>query len=563
MVKMELSKETIEWNRRLQMRFQAGDFGSFNPPKQKSGSESEPKAYGFFGTSGSSYKMYSLSFNGEKNLGEIGPVKNYRPDYVLLRLRSWQAYLESDIAQTIIKKFVKWVVGPGLKLQAEPDNVVLESEGIKLDTEQFNDIVEARFAVFSRSKSADYAGMRTLNKIARVVKREAVIGGDVLVIQRYIDDMVKIQVVDGIHVMSPMFGDEYFPQALKNGNEIRNGVELSPTGQHIAYYVRKGFTNGIPISPSFEVERIPARTEDGLITAFLVYGLEYRLDNHRGLPLISALLETIKKLERYKEATLGSAEELAKLVYFIEHQLGSTGENPFMNNMAKAFNVDAKIDDIPEDQQGKQIANTIVATTNKQAINMPVNSTIKTVDTKNSTLYFKDFFTVNGNLLCSALNIPPDVAFSKYDSNFSASRAALKDWEHTLLDERSEFSEGFYQMIYNYWLDIEILKNKVQARGYLKSRMEKNIMVLEAYRKARFVGSAVPHIDPLKEVNAERAKLGPAAAMIPLTTVEAATEALNGGESDQNIQQFAKEVDEAKKLKLIQPPKQKPDPSKQ
>jgi capsid protein len=526
---------------------------SLKSPTEKVAIVESPKAF----LGGPGYRLYPVSFNGEKNLGEIGPIKNYRPDYLALRYRSYQAYIESDVAQTILKKFTKWVIGSGLKLQAEPVKRVLEQEGIKIDTEFFNETVEARWSVLAKSKNIDYASMRNLNRIADRVFLHAKLGGDLLVILRYKDDKITIQVVDGAHVTSPLFGDEYYAQSLSNGNEIRNGVELSPEGKHVAYYVRKGnISNGDVRTNPYDVQRIPARSEEGdLVTAFLVYGFEYRLDGVRGLPLITALLETLKKLERYKEATLGSAEERQKIAYFIEHQLGGTGENPLAARMARAFSADGNTDEIPVDQQGREMANTIAMSTNKQAFNLPQGAKMNALKS-DGELHFKDFFSVNGNLLCAAVNIPPDVAYSKYDSNFSASRAALKDWEHTLTVERSNFSADFYQNVYNFFLDVEILKNKVQAPGYLKARQQNNWFVLEAYRTARFVGASVPHIDPLKEVNAERAKLGPAGAMVPLTTVEAATEALNGGESDQNMAQFAEEIKQAKQLGIIEPPKE-------
>jgi hypothetical protein len=49
-------------------------------------------------------------------------------------------------------------------------------------------------------------------------------------------------------------------------------------------------------------------------------------------------------------------------------------------------------------------------------------------------------------------------------------------------------------------------------------------------------------------VNAERLKLGAAAKDMPLTTLEAATEALNGGDSEHNLNQFADELEQAKSL---------------
>src|SRR5690348_1527566 len=138
-------------------------------------------------TGGSYRTIFTVNYDGEKNMGETGPIKEYYPDYQALRARSWAAYLDSDIAQTIIKKYNKWVIGAGLKLQSEPVKAVLKSEGIRFNSEEFNEIVEARFGTFANSKDADYAGMRSLHRLAKRAHVNAIVGGDVLVILRYID----------------------------------------------------------------------------------------------------------------------------------------------------------------------------------------------------------------------------------------------------------------------------------------------------------------------------------------------------------------------------------------
>ncbi len=114
--------------------------------------------------------------------------------------------------------------------------------------------------------------------------------------------------------------------------------------------------------------------------------------------------------------------------------------------------------------------------------------------------------------------------------------------------ERDDFAFQYYEPIYALWLEIQILQNKIQAPGYLMAKLSDNQMVIDAYRKTRWVGSQVPHIDPVKEVNAERLKLGSSASAIPLTTVEASTEVLNGGESNANMIQYSKELETSKKL---------------
>lgn len=492
---------------------------------------------------GGTYRtLFSTSFDGEKNLGEIGPIKNYLPDYERLRMRSWQSLLESEITQTTINRFVTWVIGSGLKLQSEPAVDVLKLEGISIDRQIFSKTVECRFDVYKSSSFSDYKGMDSIDVLGWNGLKTAYVGGDALVVIRYINDYTVVQVIDGAHVQSPLYGTEFYPKQLPNGNKIIHGVEIDSMGKHVAYYVR---------TADLKYERIEAYSKDsGLKTAFLVYGNTYRIDSVRGMPLMSAVLETLKKLERYKEATVGSAEERQKIVYQIVHQQFSTGEN-VATGLAKAFDVNnPNNDNLPKDQNGVELANTVRATTDKQTFNMPIGAEMKNLESKNE-LYFRDFFTVNFDIVCAAIGIPPNVAASKYDSNFSASRAALKDWEHTLNVQRKKFANAFYQPIYAYWLDIEILKNKVQAPGYLAARSANDKMILESFRKSRWVGPSVPHIDPVKEVNAERLKLGSMADSLPLTTVEAATENLNGGESSSNFEQFSEELNSAREFGII------------
>lgn len=499
------------------------------------------EAHGGGFASGESTHIFAVPFDGEKNSGEIGHIKDYSMQYSLLRLRSWQSYVESEITQTIIHKYIKWVIGSGLRLQAEPIKTILEEEGINTkNLQNFTKSVEARFNLFAKSRRSDYSGMSSLNKISSKAYKSAIVGGDVLVILRLVKGEVKVQIVDGQHVKRKTFGNDYFPEKLENGNVIKNGIELSPTGEHIAYHVSE--------DPLKESKRIKARTKRGVVQAFLLYGREYRLDNHRGLPWIAVVLETLKKMERYKEASVGSAEEVAKIVYFIKHGLGSTGENPLNKNLAKAFNADDK-GGTPKDINGTELANTIAASTDKQTFNMPNDSSLEQLSHKNN-IYFKEFYTTNIEIIAACLNIPPDVAMSMYNNSFSASRAALKDWEHTLIVDRDAFKDGFLQHVYNYWFEVMVHNNKITAEGYINAGNNEDLK--EAFRTCRFVGANVPHIDPLKEVMAERAKLGDAGKALPLTTPEKATEALNSGDYEQNMENFAeaKKIAEEKGIKV-------------
>src|SRR5947199_143050 len=124
--------------------------GAPAPPPAKSSAE-------FFdtgGTMGSAPYMIQ-SYDGETNLGAVGPIKLYALEYEALRWRSRQLYIENIPCQTLVDRHVMWVVGKGLTLQAEPIVPVLNSMGISITDEQaeeFAEKVESFFKVYSESK---------------------------------------------------------------------------------------------------------------------------------------------------------------------------------------------------------------------------------------------------------------------------------------------------------------------------------------------------------------------------------------------------------------------------
>jgi capsid protein len=179
--------------------------------------------------------VWTLGYTGEKNTGELGPAIDYRPNYPVLRVRSWQSYMESEITKTVVDRYATWVIGSGLKLQCAPDMLVLNSEGVNMDKrsrEAFNEVTEARYRVWAASNTSDWSGMASPNRIEKRAYRAAKVGGDVLVILRYVKGKVKVQLVDGQNVTTPL--------DRLTDPKVRHGVELDDDGRHIAYYVRKG-----------------------------------------------------------------------------------------------------------------------------------------------------------------------------------------------------------------------------------------------------------------------------------------------------------------------------------
>lgn len=502
----------------------------------------------FYSMNRSSIQTYS--FNGEKNLGEAGPMINYRPDFVGLRVRSWQAMLDSDKAQIGINRLIAWVIGKGLKPQVQPVLDILMSEGTGLTIEgkkKFSKSVEDRYNLFRNSKLSDYSGMHTLNQLDAIKEKNAMVGGDVLTILRYTKKGgVTVQLIDGEHVQSPYYGTEWYPKDLGDGQRLVDGVVIDSTGRHIAFFVRTyALTGDIKDLFQYKFERVEAYgNKSGMQMAWLYYGSEYRINNVRGMPVISAVIEKLKKMEEYSDAALNQAKEAAKVDYQMIHDLNADGKATWSKSTVQGLDTGFTAsagNALPITDNGVQLNNNVNVTSIGTAYNNQPGSKIEMLKNENP-IYFKDFMQTHANDFFAVLNVPPNVAMGLYTDSYSASRASIMDWLNTLLIKRDYSTVGWGQIVYNFWLEIQVYENNIQAPGYLKARQGGNQIVLDAYRSIRFIGVNPPHIDPVAEAQAARLILGAAGVNIPLDDVESVTERLGFGNSNENIVQFADEL---------------------
>lgn len=473
-----------------------------------------------------------IPFNGEKTPFELGtPLQTY-PDYYSLRIRAWEAFLKTDLIQNAIKKYCLWVVGAGLKLQSEPIYSLLSDDLSEEQIQIFTRSIEDRFRLMCELPQSVYSLEGNFHLEASEALKNAILAGDILCILRYEGKYPTIEKIDGMHVQQP--GGDYITEAEDKGNQIIQGVEIDRKGRHIAYYVRQNDGTS---------ERILSHgKKTGIRQAWLLYGQRGRISDVRGLSYLTSILETTAKMDRYKEATIGSAEERAKLVGSIEHDENSDGSNPMAQMMAESMGKNVGVAPETISAASDAMARKISETTSKQVFNLGPGQKLN-FNNPTSDLYLKDFYEVFADASYTTMGIPPEVAMDKFNGSYSSSRAALKGWEHKMeVDRKNLMATQFYQPYYNFALDIFVMQNQIALPGYLESLFQKDYLKLGAYRKARFVGPKVPHIDPLKEINAIRAKLGKALDNIPLESIDQIMEELNTGDVDNVAKKLNEEI---------------------
>lgn len=473
------------------------------------------------------------SFDGEKTAGELGRPVNVTADYRALRMRAYEVDLKADLVRAMTSKFIKWTIGEGLKLESNPKYYILQQEKIAVDTRLLKKQCEERFNLLAYSKNTDYSKMKNLHQLAEDAFSDSFLGGDCLFILRVEENgYPSAQIIDGGKVKDPYGHEDYFKIAENKGNFIKHGIEVDKRGTHVAYYVET-INNGF--------ERVPAfiELENGFIfrAARMIYGRKHRINDLRGISSLTSIIEKIDKLDRFSEASVAAAEERANIVYAIEHNQHSTGENPNTEKLLKNVGVarDGGVQNVEDPYNlGEKTSKRIVETTSKQAFNMPIGSKLSVLDSDAEFNYDKFLNSVFDHL-CAALDIPPEVALQKYSSNYSASRAAINAWQHILKIARGKFSEEFYQPYYELFFHCQCIMGKLEGGSeYLKYHLEDDFLIKDSFTNARFTGVNMPHIDPLKEVKAIREMLGSGLENMPLISLDQATEQLNQGDWEEN-----------------------------
>lgn len=486
-----------------------------------------------------------MSFDGEKTIGELGAAVEIYPNHYALRLRAYEANLTEDVIKIITSKYFKWTIGNGLSLKSEPLEDYLKLKNLPGETIDLRNKIEASFSLYASLNNSDYSEMKNFHALALDAYMDSFLGGDCLAIYRIENGYPTVQVIDGQQVSDPFLNSDYYKAADERGHRIKYGVEINKKGKHVAYYVRSD--KGLKI----EHERIPAFVElNGkpfpFTMAKMIYFGKHRINDVRGVSALSAILEKVNKLDRYTEATVGSAEERAKIPYAIEHEEYSTGENPVMEKVFHSMGKQAQESGKAGAQLvGAELERHVARTTDKTVINMPNGAKLKALESK-AEINYEPLFNAIFTQIAAALDMPPEVALQKFSSNYSASRAAMKIWEYMIKIDRNRFANDFYKPFYDLLFYCEVLRGNLPAPGFITACDENDFMTINAYTKSRFEGVNMPHIDPLKEVNAIRKMLGDKWADIPLISLAKATTELNQGDWWVNYSEFEQEITENK-----------------
>lgn len=428
-------------------------------------------------------------FDGDKFFGGFGATQLQFTDYWTLRARSAQLFNENLYARGLIRRLVTNEINTGLTPEACPDEKII---GLAEDSlADWSETVESRFGIWSKNPElCDWEGRRTYGELQRDIRREALIGGDVLVVLRFSrrTRLPRLQVILGESIRTPLGAD----QDVRKGHEIRHGVEFNRRNRIVAYWI---------VQQDNSFKRLPAEGErSGRKLAWLVYGTDRRMDEVRGQPMLSLILQSLKEIDRYRDSAQRKAVINSMIAMFIQKDDNKPSTLPVSGGAVRKDAVATTDGD-----GSKRTFN--IASQLPGMVMEELQTGEKPVAFGNdgTDINFALFESAVLNGIAWAHEVPAEILTLAFTNNYSASQAAINEFKIYLNMRWTIEGETLHTPIYIEFLISETLTQKINAPGLLDAwRDPEQYDVFGAWTAVDWYGSIKPSTDMLKQAKGSK-----------------------------------------------------------
>ena len=447
----------------------------------------------------------------------------------IIRQRTRQLAMEAPVIAGFHETRVTNIIGGGLTLEPTPDMEYLElsSEAAqKLKSQQMR-----LFDMWAESKACDYRRQNNFYELQRLAMRAKDESGDTFITMPMIERgnepfALKLHVIEADCITDPQ--GHSMIEAQRDGRDIMGGVETDSWGQVLAYWVstkhplsqRRGI---FPYNPLEEYVRIPAFGEESGRQNILHLMAATRPGQRRGVPLTAVVVEVMLILDRYIKAEATAAQIQALFTAVVT----SEGDPEVLAGEMEALSAG---DDTNLEESEIGLGSGIIQYARP-------GEGIECINPTRPTNVYQNFIETTLQMMGPALKMPHELLLQKFQSSYSASRAAFSMANANLKVDQRAFVQDCNQPIYEAFMDECVARGMIHAPGYWTDPLARR-----AYTRAKWNGPALPHIDPLKEIQA-------ASRMIELgvKTASQATSELTGGDWYENVAEREREIEAAKK----------------
>lgn len=429
-------------------------------------------------------------------------------DLPTLRNRSRDLRRNAALATGAFETLGNSVVGTGLIPRPRIDRDLL---GL---TEEEASAWEAHasriFWWWSETYACDYSGRFDFFTQQLLVLMSYLEGGDLLVVRRRKEGPQRV-----VGLALQMFEADYLsnPNFATDTERMVAGVETDTTGTPVRYWLAdhhpgdlrfRGITqwNSIPAYGAGSDERMALHIFDPL-----------RFGQTRGVPMLAPILELFKQLTRYTDAELMAAVLGSFFTVLIKHEQDATSSG----FMPPGTTVASSSSDI-------RLGHGIIADLNP-------GESIEQVKTERPNVNFDPFVQAILAQTGAAIGVPYEVLIKRFNSSYSASKAAFLELWRTVTRKRGLLTRSFCAPAYEWLIAEAVAAGQLRAPGFFSDPL-----IRRAWCEAAWIGAPMGDIDERTQVESAILRLDNG-----LSTLEEETPKLTGGDWEQNHPQQVKE----------------------
>ena len=483
-----------------------------------------------------SYGKHGASQTLNSMVGWLVDAGNAEDDIDLfsstLRKRARDLYAGGGLARSGPQSLTTSVVGWGIQPKPKIDGEFLGMTDDEREEAERQIVREFRLwaenAMCDAERQQDFYGLQQLAFLSMLMS------GDVFALfgmkeNKRTPYQTTIRLLEADRVSTPDSSGDSESKSTDTGGRIIDGVEINREGEVIRYHISSRNPNAENDDQELTWTPIDAFGKDTGYPNILHVMTYERPEQRRGIPFVAAEIEQLKQFSRYMNAELAANVVSAMLTVFITSQ-----DDDGKLGMEDAVNEEEKVTD--DDFQLELAPGAVYS--------LPPGKDVKNVNPLRANTQFETFVNTCIMTIASSMGIPKEVLVKKYESNYTAARAALLDFWRTVRVYRTRFNSAFNQPVYEQWLSEAVANGRINAPGFFDDPA-----IRQAWCGCMWTGASMGHVDPRKEVEAAALRIAN-----NISTQEQEASEYNGNDWAANIRQRKKEMREQAEMAKIYNP---------
>jgi lambda family phage portal protein len=399
-----------------------------------------------------------------------------------LRAQSRDLARKEPYARSALHTKANRAVGTGLALSAQPRADILGWSEQQLA--DWRGTVQAEWSLYADSPDSDWLGQSNVYDQQWLVLLSALESGDSFTVLpdaaspvSHMPYRLRTQLIEADRVGNPLNAPDTA--------ELGGGVRRSPGRVEYFVYDRHPGSMLLRVIPQLYSGRwIAAVGESGRRRILHHFRLD-RPEQPRGVPDLAACMALFKQLGTYKDSEIKAAIANAFTAMVIETENGQAAPIFGLQNPD------------PSDPTAMQATPQTVEAGPAAIIGLVKGEKIAPWDPKRPNVAFAAFAQAIVDQLGAGTLIGPEILGKKFNTSYTAARAAFLDaWTHIRMLRRMVVTT-FCQPLYETWMSEAVVLGRVKAPGFFKDPL-----LRWAYTRAAWIGDSQGSINPKDEVTA-------------------------------------------------------------